>query len=226
MSKYSLILSICAIACLFIGCNNHCDHVGHPELRRGHREGGHICFFQFRDTSYLNKIIVWDARDADAESEYFKNLCSNYEIPLFPKNIEGQPIFGVRTGGKTYIDFDYLDGCFYTVEDVVESPKFIALKGDYYMCYPFTALELHGHYINAEWKDFYTTDFNKVEKYTFPYKKRYHISEHALVHLTQKSTLHFLTENAEMITIDDVVETLNELIETNRIDNWCYEVYN
>ena len=42
------------------------------------------------------------------------------------------------------MDFDYLDGCFYTVKDVVESPKFIALKGGYYICYPFMALEVRG----------------------------------------------------------------------------------
>ena len=28
-----------------------------------------------------------------------------------------------------------------------------------------------------------------------------------------------------MITIDDVVETLNRLIETNQIDEYCYEVW-
>ena len=125
------------------------------------------------------------------------------------------------------MDFDYLDGCFYTVKDVVESPKFIALKGGYYICYPFMSLEVRRGQINAKWAHCYTTDVRIDERSAshHVYKKCYQISEHILVHLTQKSTLHFPRENAEMITIDDVVETLNRLIETNQIDEYCYEVW-
>ncbi len=230
MKKILYILLFGMIACLFVGCNSHCNHgSGHPDLLGCNNDGGYICFFQFEDTSYMNNILIASGYD-DYEyiQRYGKVLGGGkWWLPLFPKNLEGQPMFGEETRGGTNIDFDYLDGCFYTVEDVVESPKYIALKGNYYICYPFTALELCGRYINAEWNDFYTTDFRNVEKIPSHhiYKKRYHISEHALVHLTQKSTLHFPRENAEMITIDDVVETLNDLIETNRIDKFCYQVY-
>ncbi|MBQ5626242.1 MAG: hypothetical protein IIU96_04360, partial [Paludibacteraceae bacterium] len=187
-------------------------------------------FFQFTDTAYMNNILVAPGMaDFDYMFHYGKVLGGGkWWLPLFPKNHhEGQPIFGERTREGTNMDFDYLDGCFYTVKDVVESPKFIALKGGYYIFYPFMALEVRGHYINAKWEDYYTTDFRKVEKIPshHVYKKCYQISEHILVHLTQKSTLHFPRENAEMITIDDVVETLNRLIETNQIDEYCYEVW-
>ncbi len=224
MKKYSFVLLLGAIACLFVGCAGGSST--HPDLIGEDPEGGKICFFQFRDTSYLNKIIVWKAIDVYAGSKYVKNLSSKYDIPLYPKHHEGQPIFGERASGTNY-DFGYLNGDFYALEELVNSPKFIALKGDYYICYPYTALEFNGHYIDAEWKDFYTTDFEKAEICTlFPYKKRYNISELILANLTQKSTEHFERENPEMITIDDVVETLNRLIETNSIDKYCYEIYN
>ena len=233
MKKHPFILLLGVIACLFIGCNNRCDHHGgHPDLLASNPDGGYICFFQFRDTSYMNNILVaqqsldnLDESRLEYILHYGKGLGGfKWWLPLFPKNHhEGQPIFGERKKGGTNMDFDYLDGCFYTVKDVVESPKFIALKGGYYICYPFMALEVRGGYINAKWEDFYTTDFRNVERIPshHVYKKRYHISEHILVHLTQKSTLHFPRENPEMITIDDVVETLNWLIETNQIDEYC-----
>ena len=231
MKKHPFILLLGVIACLFIGCNNSCDHHGgHPDLLASNPDGGYIHFFQFTDTAYMNNILVAPGMaDFDYMFHYGKVLGGGkWWLPLFPKNHhEGQPIFGERTREGTNMDFDYLDGCFYTVKDVVESPKFIALKGGYYIFYPFMALEVRGHYINAKWEDYYTTDFRKVEKIPshHVYKKRYQISEHILVHLTQKSTLHFPRENPEMITIDDVVETLNRLIETNQIDEYCYEVW-
>ena len=225
MKKHPLVLLLGAIACLLVGCKpNHGS--GHPDLIAQDPEGGYICFFQFTDTSYMNNILVSPGmEDFDYMFHYGKVLGGGkWWLPLFPKNHhEGQPIFGERTREGTNMDFYYLDGCFYTVKDVVESPKFIALKGGYYIFYPFMALEVRGHYINAKWEDYYTTDFRKVEKIPshHVYKKCYQISEHILVHLTQKSTLHFPRENPEMITIDDVVETLNWLIETNQIDEYC-----
>ena len=33
-----------------------------------------------------------------------------------------------------------------------------------------------------------------------------------------------MRENTEMLTIDDVVEVLNRLIETDRIDKYCHRV--
>ena len=53
----------------------------------------------------------------------------------------------------------------------------------------------------------------------------YEIDEYTLTKLTQKSTFNFRQKKSKKITIDDVVETLNMLIETNRIDEYCYEIY-
>ena len=215
------IFSFLVTACDTGGSYHHPDDMGSGPW------DGSICFFQFSDTSYMSKIMLSKYSNEDYEFifKYGKKLSRNYWILLYPKNLEGQPIFGETTRGGTSIDFDYLDGVFYTVKDVVESPKYIALKDGYYICYPFTALESYSHYINAEWKDFYNIDFDKFEMIPSHkvYKKRYHISERNLSTLTQKSTKHFPKEDTEMITIDDVVKTLNDLIETNRIDKFCNE---
>ena len=50
------------------------------------------------------------------------------------------------------------------------------------------------------------------------------ITERKLVELTKKSTMHFKGKSDEMITIDDVVEVLNEIIETNTIKEHCYGI--
>ena len=59
MRKSTLILSLGMIAYLFVSCYNH--GTTHPDLRGEDPYGGCIYFFQFKDTSYLNKIILWDS---------------------------------------------------------------------------------------------------------------------------------------------------------------------
>lgn len=231
MKKICLMILLGMITSSFVSCCFLGGSSIHPDLVGNDPKGGTIHFFQFRDTSYLNKIIVWK----DPVEHFNENFLNKYGeilgfnkyfIPLFPKNLEGQPMFGENASGTNW-DFMFMNGDFYTLDDLLDSPKFIALKGGYYICYPFTALELHGHYIDAEWKDFHKTKFYKAEILTHsPYKVRYSISERTLANLTKKSTEHFKRENAERITIDDIVATLNMLIETNSITEYCYKVYN
>ena len=224
------IVCMCAMILSCSSCGFICGpHYSHPDLVGRDPRGGYICFYQFIDTSYLNKIIVkyignWEVPDDYDKAKYEKRLGSKYVIPLYPKNHVGQPIFGERGDGSLY-DYGYAYGDFYKLEDLIDSPKFIALKGGYYICYPFTCLERIGLFLDAEWKDLATTDFDKVEVLPSPHKLRYSISERNLAHLTKKSTKHFPKENAEMMTIDDVVNTLNILIETNRIEEYCYRMY-
>ena len=220
------IVCMCAMILSCSGCIFFNPGTTHPDLVGSDPKGGRICFFQFCDTSYMNKIIVKEAErfSSDFYPKYGKTLGSKYMIPLYPKNMEGQPIFGEwEDGSLPHVGFMY--GDFYELEDLIDSPKFIALKGGYYICYPFTCLETEGYYVNAEWKDLYNTDFDIVEILYFPYKLRYSISERTLANLTQKSTKHFHRENEEMITIDDVVNTLNMLIETDRIKEYCHIMY-
>lgn len=225
MRKKNLFLLLSAVVCLFISCSGY-DFPPHPDLAGKDPHGGYIRFFQFKDTSFMNKILVsYYPENSPQFAEYGQKLGSKYWIPLYPKNIEGQPLFGERASGALQ-DFNYINGDFYTIDELVNSPKFIPLKGGYYICYPFKALEDYGHYIDADWKDFYKIDFDTVKIIPgYHYKKYYQVSELILANLSHKSTMHFMRENAEMLTIDDVVEVLNRLIETDRIDNYCYSIY-
>lgn len=224
MRKRIFILLLSAIECLFISCNGY-NFPSHPDIAGNDPNGGYIRFFQFKDTSFINKILIAEYPENDPQfAKYGQKLGSKYWIPLYPKNIKGQPLFGESASGAIQ-DFNYISGNFYTIEELVDSPKFIPLKGGYFICYPFKALEDFGHYIDADWKDFYKIDFDTVEVIPgYHYNKYYQVSELILANLSQKSTMHFMRENTEMLTIDDVVEVLNRLIETDRIDKYCHRV--
>ena len=223
MKSRVLILILGSFFCIFTGCE--------PVNLSYDSTGGKIYFFQFTDTAFMNKIIVsradyWDDRNIDDLSKYMKDVGNNLGIPLYPKNIKGESLFGNESSVVGYSLGYCMNGEPYTLDDLVNSPKFIALKGEYYICYPFTSLEVYGQYIDAEWKDLYTINFEQIKLYSkYPYKKRYEIDEYTLTKLTQKSTFNFRQKKSKKITIDDVVETLNMLIETNRIDEYCYEIY-
>ena len=102
------IFSFLVTACDTGGSYHHPDDMGSGSW------DGSICFFQFSDTSYMSKIMLSKYSNEDYEFifKYGKKLSRNYWILLYPKNLEGQPIFGETTRGGTSIDFDYLDGVF------------------------------------------------------------------------------------------------------------------
>ena len=188
----------------------------HPDLNRhrAHPNGGSIVFFQFTDTTLMQKVMVQRSYDLMLEGNYAYDCDKPYFIPLYPKNIEGHPLFGEDPFQvHFYYQFEYISGDFYSIEDLVDSPKFIALNDGYYICYPFTQLERTALYVNIDWKDLLSADID-----------RYEIYERDLVKLTKKSTLHFKRLNKEMITIEDVVEVLNMLIDNNTIEDYCRDV--
>ncbi len=211
--KISIIVSVV----IFFSC---CTH---PDLAGFHHGGGEIAFFQFTDTHLINKAIISFNTPASIKKSFVHSWGETGWIPLYPKNLEGQPIFGEDGYLGTNHLLNWKIGDVYTLEDLVNTPKYIALKGGYYTCYPFTELESFGCYVNAEWKDLPTLNIDTVEVYTStPYAKRYVIYEDELVRLTKKSTMHFNGWKKDMITIKDVVEVLNKLIETNTIEEHCY----
>lgn len=204
--------------CVFISCS-------HPDLGGYHHGGGEVAFFQFTDTTLLNKIVLNFHSPESFKSKYFHAWGDRCWIPLYPKNLEGQPFFGEDQYLGTNHLLDWKVGDFYTLKDLVNTPKYIPLKDGYYICYPFTELVSSGCYINAEWKDLLTIDMDTIEVYTsMPYANRYVIHEDELVRLTNKSTMHFRGLRKDMITIDDIVLTLNKLIETNTIQDHCYAI--
>lgn len=200
----------------------------HPDLNRhrAHPNGGSIVFFQFTDTTLMQKVMVQRGYDLMLEGNYAYDCDKPYFIPLYPRNTEDYPLFGEdRFQIQFYGRFEFISGDFYSIEDLVDSPKFIALNDGYYICYPFTQLESNALYVNIDWKDLLSADIDQAEIYTLtPYKKRYAIYERDLVKLTKKSTLHFKRLNKEMITIEDVVEVLNMLIDNNTIEDYCRDV--
>lgn len=195
----------------------------HPDLAGFHYGGGEIAFFQFTDTNLIKKAIICFDTPAPLKPEFVHSWGETCWVPLYPKNLEGQPIFGKDGYLGTNHLLDWKVGDIYTLEDLVKTPKYIALKGGYYTCYPFTELESFGCYVNAEWKDLPTLDADTLEIYTStPYTKRYVIHEDELVRLTKKSTMHFNGWKRDMITIEDVIMVLNKLIETNTIEEHCF----
>lgn len=212
------------IIIFFVTLLSGCEH---PDLNRhrAHPNGGSIVFFQFTDTTLMQKVMVQRSYDLMLEGNYAYDCDKPYFIPLYPRNTEGYPLFGEdRFQIQFYGRFEFISGDFYSIEDLVDSPKFIALNDGYYICYPFTQLERNALYVNIDWKDLLSADIDQAEICTFtPYKKRYKISERELVKLTKKSTMHFRRFNKDMITVDDVVEVLNMLIETNTIEDHCTE---
>mgnify|MGYP003477965971 len=63
----------------------------HPDLVGNHHGGGEIAFFQFTDTNLINKAILCFDKEIPLKDEYVHSF-GNCWVPLYPKNLEGQPI--------------------------------------------------------------------------------------------------------------------------------------
>ena len=212
-TKLCIIVSFLVFLC---SCQ-HPDLIGHSD------GGGEIAFFQFTDSTLINKAVLSFYPPSSFKTDYVHSWGDECWIPLYPKNLDGQSLFG-KNGylGTNYL-FNWMIGDVYTLEDLINTPKYIALKEGYYICYPFTELASFGCYVNVNWEDLPTVNIDDVEVYTTqPYLKRYVIHEDELVRLTKKSTMHFRGARKDMIMIEDVVEVLNKLIETNTIESHCY----
>ena len=197
----------------------------HPDLVGNHHGGGEIAFFQFTDSTLIDKAVLSFYPPLSFKTDYVHSWGETCWVPLYPKNLEGQPIFGKDGYLGTNHLLNWKIGDVYTLEDLINTPKYIALKDGYYICYPFTELVSFGCYVNVDWKDLLTTNMDNVEVCTTqPSLKRYVIHEDELVRLTKKSTMHFKGVKKDMIVIDDVVEVLNKLIETNTIEDHCHFV--
>lgn len=207
----------CLLAITFSSC-------WHSDLADTHRGGGEVAFFQFTDTSLVNKVLLeFHERDKTVPEDYYYSWREDSCISLYPKNNADSPLFGEKADGTNFLH-DWKIGEKYTLEDLVNTPKFIALKDGYYTCWPFVNLEKYGCYTNVEWKDLLSMNIDTVHAFTAePYIKRYVIHEDELVKLTHKSTKHFHGLKRDEITIDDVVKVLNDLIETGTIEDYCFQ---
>ena len=131
MKRLYIILLMC-IGTLLSSCE-------HPDLNphtKAHPDGGSIAFFQFTDTTLMQKVMVQESYELMLKKEsYSFDYDEPFYIPLYPKNLKGSPLFGADERGiHWYYQFEYISGDFYSVEDLVETPKFIALNDGYYIC--------------------------------------------------------------------------------------------
>ena len=72
----------------------------HSDLADTHRGGGEIAFFQFTDSTLVNKVLLeFDGRDRTVPEDYYYSWSENLCIPLYPRNVEGMPLFGEKADG-------------------------------------------------------------------------------------------------------------------------------
>ena len=114
------------------------------------------------------------------------------------------------------------------IHDLTKGRKYIALNDGFYICYPFALLEREGVYLDVNWEELLSVNFDtiNVNPATYsPYNKRYIISEKELAKLTGKSTLHFQQKSKEQVSIQDAIDIINKLIEHNKLDKHCTIMY-
>ena len=214
--------------CLFSGCDNLIDG--------GDPAGHSIGIFQFTDTAYLQKIAAIpiptgsDSTAVVRELSRYCQRCGDYFIPTFPRLRAEEPLFictdQLVANGTAYSE---VVGDKYDLCELATASKYIPLKDGYYICYPYINFrESTPHiFLNADWRDICTIGFDTVQPLnrTLVYGTCYTISERKLVKLTGKSTVHFKGRDKQEITIDDVVDLFNRLLEEGTIDKYCNFVH-
>lgn len=220
--------------CVFTGCDNLIDG--------GNPDGHSIGIFRFTDTAYLQKIVAIpiptgsDSTAVVGELSRYCRRCGDYYIPTFPRLRAENPLFictdQLVENGTAYSE---VVGDKYELCELATASKYIPLKNGFYICYPYISFrESTPHiFLNADWRDICTIDFDTVQplnrKQDFPYTPVYGtcytISERKLVKLTGKSTVHFKGRDKQEITIADVVDLFNRLLEEETIDKYCTFVH-
>ena len=93
----------------------------HPDLAGFHYGGGEIAFFQFTDTNLIKKAIICFDTPAPLKPEFVHSWGETCWVPLYPKNLEGQPIFGKDGYLGTNHLLNWKVGDIYTLEDIIKS---------------------------------------------------------------------------------------------------------
>ncbi len=209
-----VLMIVSAVAC--VSCK-------HPDLISGPPWGGSIYIFQFQDESFLNKILVHHPQSLYPNDYY--SYGEKFAIPLYPKISPNTPIFGETTTTQCT---NYIIGENYTIEELLSAEqRYISLNDGYYMCYPFACIENGAQFIDVEWKDFYAVNPDTAYIYdaVSPYKNRFSLKEEDLVHLTGKSTVHFHSCTKKQMTIEDVVDAINTLIDKRELKKYGTAVH-
>lgn len=191
----SLLLAFAFVSCIFIK-----DPIPDPTL----------IVFQLNDTTVLHKVAVVPTNNTDS---------NKYSIPTYPKLDRNAPFF-TETNLSTHWGFT---GSYYDKCELATEPKYIALKDGYYMAYPYVELCGLTTFLDVDWSDLCNVDLDTVPVMHFEenvFKNVCNIEEATVANLTKKSTIHHSKRNKEQVTIDDVVDLLNKLIEEDRLEDY------
>ena len=112
-TKLCIIVSFLVFLC---SCQ-HPDLIGHSD------GGGEIAFFQFTDSTLINKAVLSFYPPSSFKTDYVHSWGDECWIPLYPKNLDGQPLFGKNDYLGTNYLINWMIGDVYTLEDLINTPN-------------------------------------------------------------------------------------------------------
>lgn len=168
-----------------------------------------VIIFQLNDTIVLHKVAVVPTNNTDS---------NKYSIPTYPKLDRNAPFFTETSSTHWRFKGSYYDKC-----ELATEPKYIALKDGYYMAYPYVELCGLTTFLDVDWLDLCNVDLDTIPVMHFEenvFKNVCNIEEATVAKLTKKSTIRHSKRNKEQVTIDDVVDLLNKLIEEDQLEDY------
>lgn len=190
--------------------------------------GESILIFRFtnpEDSILLDKVVACPAeyfqRPDSPEVLYLDHVVKmgDYCVPVHGKLKEGGPFFS-NTNNIFLSDLEmwYYDAEAYDLCELATEPKYYALHDGWYMCYPYMGLQCCHSYLNVDWEDICSVDPDTVRLLSTSENIEFRIiSEQAISGLTKKGTANFRTKR-EQVTMDDLVNLFNELIDKGDVD--------
>lgn len=180
------------------------------------------------DSAILQKVRVRIISSSDSIYQDEIRGCyftKKYCIPIYPKLYENAPLF-TKMDDRGDNPYGFV-GTSYDVCELATQPKFIALKGGYYMAYPYTRLIEYVDFLDINWEQLCDVDLDTIpllpdnqHPFDAPYKEVYNIHESTIAKLAHKSTIRFRKRNKEEVTIEDAVEVINRLIEEGNLEKY------
>lgn len=180
------------------------------------------------DSVILQKVRVKISSSSDSmyeDNSHGYYFTKKYCIPIYPKLYENAPLF-TKMDDRGDNPYGFV-GTSYDVCELATQPKFIALKGGYYMAYPYTRLIEYVDFLDINWEQLCDVDLDTIpllpdnqHPFDAPYKEVYNIHESTIAKLAHKSTIRFRKRNKEEVTIEDAVEVINRLIEEGKLEEY------
>ena len=149
--------------------------------------------------------------------EEYKNHIICIDDHLRPKTIFNYPR---REPNKPYFyNFrrDNVSAQTFDLCNLADDNKYIELHGGYYIAYPYTSLIAANCVLEAQWRDICTIDLNQATVLSDTV-----FSE--MWSLTYYQISNLVDIKVSKITIEDIVNLFNKIIDTNNIDKYCIKV--